>query len=129
MNGHFRPVPPRDPITGILEQLSRFSLRDAAWFHRPEFSGNSKRGQDQPNVSGISCAHAGCVGEGAAHCCQSMCGCGDREPAAAVRTRQARRREEPRHAEAEPYTAQIDSIAHRAELIRRCFMLALMSLA
>jgi Protein of unknown function (DUF2721) len=34
-----------------------------------------------------------------------------------------------RHPEAEAYTAQISSIEHRAELIRRCFLFALISLA
>jgi drug/metabolite transporter (DMT)-like permease len=34
-----------------------------------------------------------------------------------------------RHAEADAYTSQIESIEQRAELIRRCFMLALISLA
>lgn len=34
-----------------------------------------------------------------------------------------------RHAEADAYISQIESIEQRAELIRRCFMLALISLA
>ena len=129
MNGHFRPVPPRDPITEILEQLSRFSLRDAAWFHRPEFSGSS-------NVTEISRMFQAFLAPTLVVSARALLIAVN--PCAAVgivsRLRQYVHAKHAaaksgRHAEADAYTAQIDSIAHRAELIRRCFMLALMSLA
>ncbi|PYX34090.1 MAG: hypothetical protein DMG80_03545 [Acidobacteria bacterium] len=50
---------------------------------------------------------------------------GNRQPVAALCAREVRCREN----QAEAYSSQIESIEKRAELIRRCFLLALIALA